>query len=59
MAKKRKREKGKPGGEDLRLSPEARIAPRFDSASIAKYPVAEPGRMGFRVLDNCAEEHIM
>ena len=32
--------------EDLRLSPELRLCPKFDP-------------MGFRVLDNCAEEHIM
>jgi hypothetical protein len=26
--------------------------------SIAKFPVAAPGEMGFRVLDNFCEEHI-
>ncbi len=41
-----------------RLDPETRLAPSFDSASIAKFPVAEPGEMGFRVLDNFPEEHI-
>ena len=44
---------------DLRLNPEARLCPRFDAVSIAKFPVADPGEMGFRVVDNCAEEHIM
>ena len=46
-------------GEDLRLSPPLRLCARFDPDSIALFPVAEPGEMGMRVLDNCAEEHIM
>ena len=37
--------------EDLRLNPQLRL--------IAKFPVAAPKEMGMRVLDNCAEEHIM
>ena len=45
--------------EDLRLNPEERICPKFDQTSIAKFPVADPGEMGFRVVDNCAEEHMM
>lgn len=44
---------------DPRLNPETRICPKFDSTSIAKFPVAECGEMGMRVLDDCAEEHIM
>ncbi len=51
--------KDKEKTEDFRLDPEARICPKFDSCSIAKFPVAKPGKMGFRVVDNCAEEHIM
>ena len=39
--------------EDLRLSP------KFDPTSIAHFHVATREDMGFRVLDNCAEEHIM
>ena len=56
MAKKKNREKQK----DItpRLDPETRLAPRFDSAAIAKFPIAEPGEMGFRVLDDFTEEHI-
>lgn len=42
-----------------RLDPQERICPKFDSTSIALFPVAEPGEMGMRVLDDCAEEHIM
>ena len=45
--------------EDLRLSPELRLCPKFDADSIARFRVAAPGQMGMRVLDNCAEEHIM
>lgn len=45
--------------EDLRLNPEEQICPKFDQTSIAMFPVADPGEMGFRVVDNCAEEHIM
>lgn len=45
--------------EDLRLNPEIRICPKFDTTSIALFPVADPGEMGVRVIDNCAEEHIM
>ncbi len=46
-------------GEDLRLSPQLRLCAKFDPDSIAEFPVAEPGEMGMRVVDNCAEEHIM
>ena len=42
----------------LRLEPEKRMCPIFDSVSIAKFPVAAPGEMGYRVLDNFCEEHI-
>ena len=44
---------------DLRLDPEARLCPKFDAVSVAKFPVADRGEMGVRVVDNCAEEHIM
>lgn len=44
---------------DFRLEPEKRLCPKFDETSIALFPVAEPGEMGVRVVDNCAEEHIM
>ena len=42
----------------LRLEPEKRMCPIFDDVSIAKFPVAAPGEMGDRVLDNFCEEHI-
>lgn len=57
MAKKKSKNK-RPGGEDLRMDPERRVAPKFDAESVARFPVAERGNMGLRVLDNCAEENI-
>ena len=42
----------------LRLEPEKRLCPLFDPVSIAEFPVAAPGEMGYRVLDNFCEEHI-
>lgn len=44
---------------DLRLNPELRLCPKFDCTSVAKFRVAAPDKMGVRVVDNCAEEHIM
>ncbi len=44
---------------DLCLDPEARLCPEFDSVSIKKFAAPDAGEMGVRVLDNCAEEHIM
>ncbi len=43
----------------LRLEPEKRMCPIFDHVTIAKFPVAAPGEMGYRVLDNFCEEHIL
>ena len=53
-----KRKKIKNCGEDLRLNPNKRINPKFDAYSIAQFPIAEPDKMGMRVVDNCAEENI-
>ncbi len=58
MSKKRNSQVVKPS-DNLRLNPEARIAPAFDAVSIKKFEAPKPGKMGFRVLDNCAEEHEM
>ena len=44
--------------EDLRLDPEARLCPLFDCTSIKMFAAPDPGEMGFRVLDNCAEENM-
>lgn len=43
----------------LRLEPEKRMCPIFDPVTVAKFPVAAPEEMGYRVLDNFCEEHIM
>jgi hypothetical protein len=59
MSKHAKRQRSMPEMENLRLDPEARLCAKFDADSIAEFPVAERGKMGMRVLDNCAEEHIM
>ena len=56
MSKKKRKQKSM---ENLRLDPEQQLCPKFDSTSVAKFPVAEPEDMGVRVVDNCAEEHIM
>ncbi len=42
----------------LRLEPEKRLCPEYDSVTIKRYRAPEPGDMGFRVLDNFCEEHI-
>jgi len=47
-----------PIDDNLRLDPEQRLCAKFDSESIAKFPVASRENMGFRVLDNCAEENM-
>lgn len=44
---------------DLRLNPQDTLCPKFDHTSIAMFPVADYDEMGVRVVDNCAEEHIM
>ena len=44
---------------DMRLTPDKRIVSKFDSESIAEFPVAKRDEMGLRVVDDCAEEHIM
>ncbi len=44
---------------DLRLNPQTRLCPKFDETSIALFSIADREEMGVRVVDNCAEEHIM
>ena len=58
MSKKKKKPVTEPT-DNLRLNPEARIAPEFDAVSIRKTRVPEAERTGFRVLDDCAGEHQM
>ena len=54
-----KKNEAKPKQENLRLNPESRLCARFDEYSIARYPLPTPEKMGFRVVDNITEEHIM
>ena len=51
----KKKEKG---SDSLRLDPEQRLCPAYDSVSIKLFPAPSPEEMGFRVLDNFPEEHI-
>ncbi len=58
--RKRKRQNGRAAvPEDMRLDPSLQMCPKFDDMSIAQFPVADRGEMGVRVVDNCAEEHMM
>ena len=45
--------------DQICIDPQQRICPKFDHASIAMFPVADREEMGVRVVDDCAEEHIM
>lgn len=40
------------------LNPETRLCPKFDEKGIAMYQLATKEEMGFRVVDNCTQEHI-
>ena len=44
---------------NVRLNPERRLCPKYDALSIKSFPMAQPGEMGMRVVDNGAEEHQM
>lgn len=57
--KKPARRRPKVDFPNVRLDPEARLCPKYDAVSIKSFPMAQPGEMGMRVLDNCAEEHMM
>ena len=56
---KRIRAKIKRAPAEMRLTPENRVVSKFDAESIAEFPVASREKMGVRVVDDCAEEHIM
>ncbi len=43
---------------ELSVSPQEKVCPKFDAQGIAEFPVGNPHKMGFRVVDNCTEEHI-
>lgn len=57
--KKPARRRPKVDFPNVRLDPESRLCPKYDAVSIKSFPMAQPGEMGMRVLDNCAEEHMM
>ena len=52
-----KKQKPRQSAKDLRLDPESRLCPLFDPMSIKKYDLPSH-TMGFRVVDNCAEENV-
>lgn len=43
--------------QDLRLDPESRLSPAYNSVSIKKFYLPSE-EMGVRVIDNCAEENM-
>ena len=49
----------KPKSDCLRIDPEARLCPKFDSTGTALFPAPDREKMGVCVMDDCAEEHIM
>lgn len=53
------RKRAKRRMDALSLDREQRVCPEYDSTGIRKTEVAEPGDVGMRVVDDCAEEHIM
>lgn len=46
------------GPECVRLNPEERLCPEYDSTGIKLFPAPDREEIGMRVLDNFPEEHI-
>lgn len=59
MVKKVKVKRRRDVTDGVRLDPEMRLCSKFDQTSVAKFRVADSEHMGMRVVDDCAEEHIM
>lgn len=45
--------------DSLRLDPERRLCPQHDATGIRMFPLASWDWMGFQVLDDFCQEHIM
>lgn len=56
---RKKKLRGPAEKSELRISPDKRLVEKFDARSMAEFPIASENEMGFRVMDDCAEEHIM
>lgn len=50
--------KSEKGPDCVRIDPEERLCPAYDSTSIKLFQAPKPEEMGMRVLDNFPEEHI-
>ncbi len=59
MKKASKKHPGPAFGESARIDPERRLCSNFDSKGITRQKIARRKEMGFRVVDNFCEEHIM
>ena len=56
---RKKKLRGPAEKSELRISPDKRLVEKFDAGNMAEFPIASESEMGFRVMDDCAEEHIM
>lgn len=54
----RQSEEQTPDSPSPSVDPNAQVCPKFDATGIAMFPVGDPKKMGFRVVDNITEEHI-
>lgn len=50
--------KQKKSPECVRVNPEERLCPEYDSTSIKLFPAPDREEMGVAVVDNFPEEHI-
>lgn len=52
------KEEKETSGACFRVEPEKQLCPIYDEVGIRTFRVAEPGEMGFRVVDDFVQEHI-
>ena len=57
MKNKNAKKNSKSIPENLRLDPKERLCPMYNSMSIKDFDLPDPKEMGFRVIDNYAEEN--